>query len=55
VYTAVSLNKKELQTIDEIAARLDMTRHGIIKSLIRKVVAMYEEGKINEIKQLLSD
>ena len=53
VTTSLTINKKEHRTLQEIAEELGMTRHGLIKALMRKAIRLYEEGRIEELKTML--
>lgn len=44
--TSVYLTREEKDTLDTIAANIDMTRHAIMQFAIRDFIARYERGEI---------
>ena len=53
VTASVSINRKEAQALREVASALKITKHALIKGLIRKAIKLYTRGQIDELRRMI--
>jgi len=55
VTTSITLNKKEYKLLQEIADKLGITKHALIKALIRRAILIFEKRRVEELREELRE